>query len=155
MTVIDVKNVTKEYKLGELKGLKQTAKGLLKRISGNKEAITVKRHKALNNLNFNIKAGEVVGIIGSNGAGKSTLLKLLSKITLPTRGNIEIHGSVAPLIEVGAGLNPQLTGRENIFLNGSILGLSRKKIKRILNEIISLQKLKNLSIHRSSDTVQE
>lgn len=88
------------------------------------------------NINFEVHKGEVLGIIGKNGAGKSTLLKLLSRITEPTEGRIEIHGKVASLLEVGTGFNPDLTGSENIYLNGTILGLTRKEIDARYNDII-------------------
>lgn len=88
------------------------------------------------NLSFEVKTGEVLGIIGKNGAGKSTLLKLLSRITEPTEGIIEIYGKVASLLEVGTGFNPELTGRENIFLNGTILGLTKKEIENRIDDII-------------------
>jgi lipopolysaccharide transport system ATP-binding protein len=91
---------------------------------------------ALQDINFSIEKGERVGIIGRNGAGKSTLLKILSKITPPTTGEIKLRGRVASLLEVGTGFHPELTGRENIYLNGSILGLSKKEIDRKLDEII-------------------
>lgn len=91
---------------------------------------------ALKNLNFEIKQGEAVGIIGSNGAGKSTLLKVLSRITEPTIGRIEIKGRMASLLEVGTGFHPELSGRENIYLNGAILGMSRAEIKRKFDEIV-------------------
>lgn len=91
---------------------------------------------ALDNINLEIEQGERIGIIGRNGAGKSTLLKILSKITPPTTGEVKLRGRVASLLEVGTGFHPELTGRENIYLNGSILGLTKKEINRKLNEII-------------------
>jgi len=92
---------------------------------------------ALKNVDFDIRPGEVVGIIGSNGAGKSTLLKILSRITWPTTGELDIHGRVSSLLEVGTGFHPELTGRENVFLNGSILGMSRREIKQKFDEIVA------------------
>lgn len=91
---------------------------------------------ALKDLNFEIKRGEAVGIVGSNGAGKSTLLKVLSRITEPTLGQIEIKGRMASLLEVGTGFHPELSGRENIYLNGAILGMSRAEVKRKFDEIV-------------------
>ena len=91
---------------------------------------------ALDNVSFNVKRGEIIGIIGPNGAGKSTLLKILSQITPPTTGEIKISGSVGSLLEVGTGFHPELTGRENIFLNGAILGMTRKQTARKFNEIV-------------------
>ncbi|MEE1541973.1 MAG: ABC transporter ATP-binding protein, partial [Paludibacteraceae bacterium] len=91
---------------------------------------------ALRDINFEVEKGDVLGIVGRNGAGKSTLLKLLSNVTVPTVGEIKIKGRIASLLEVGTGFHPELTGRENIFMNGSIMGMTKKEIKRKLDEIV-------------------
>jgi lipopolysaccharide transport system ATP-binding protein len=91
---------------------------------------------ALKDINFEVKQGEVLGIIGRNGAGKSTLLKLLSKVTQPTTGNIKVKGRIASLLEVGTGFHPDLTGRENVFLNGAILGMTKREIQNKFDEIV-------------------
>src|SRR5262249_17884250 len=89
------------------------------------------------NVSFEVKEGEVVGIIGRNGAGKSTLLKVLSRITEPTEGRVTLRGRVASLLEVGTGFHQELTGRENIFLNGAILGMTRQEVRRKFDEIVA------------------
>jgi ABC-type polysaccharide/polyol phosphate transport system ATPase subunit len=133
--IIEVNHVTKEYRLGQNRSLRDS----LLSFFGNNSHST--RFNALDDVDFKIEQGEVVGIIGANGAGKSTLLKLLAGVAAPTKGKVAVHGRIAPLIEVGAGFNPELTGRENIYLNGSILGMSRAEIKRKFDEIVQFAEL--------------
>ncbi|MDP2827053.1 MAG: ABC transporter ATP-binding protein [Sulfuricellaceae bacterium] len=140
MPIIEVNHVSKEYKLGQLTSLKQTILNQINRISG-RPVEKRKPFKALDDINFSVEPGEVLGIIGHNGAGKSTLLKLLANIAKPSSGNIQVHGKVAPLIEVGAGLVADLTGRENIFINGAILGIPKKEIERKFDEIVAFAEL--------------
>ena len=140
MPIIEVKHLTKEYNLGTVTSIKDTVRHGLARLTG-KQTWQCEKFKALDDVNFTIEEGEVVGIIGQNGAGKSTLLKHLANITTPTKGEVIVRGSIAPLIEVGAGVNPELTGRENIFLNGAILGIPKKIIQRKLDEIIEFSEL--------------
>jgi lipopolysaccharide transport system ATP-binding protein len=111
----------------------------LQRLSGRSESAT--EFWALRDVSFNVAAGDVIGIIGPNGAGKSTLLKILSRITPPTLGHIELDGRVSSLLEVGTGFHPELTGRENIFLNGAILGMLKSEIRRKFDAIVAFAEL--------------
>ena len=107
------------------------------------------RFYALRDISFEVKQGEILGIIGKNGAGKSTLLKILSKVTTPTRGQIKIKGRVASLLEVGTGFHPELTGRENVFLNGAILGMSKADLRKKFDEIVAFAEVEKIYRHTS------
>ena len=147
--VISVKNVHKSFKLPTERagGLKNAIFNRLKGIKG------YKTQKVLNGVNFEIRQGEFVGIVGRNGSGKSTLLKTLAKIYFPEKGEVNINGNLIPFIELGVGFNPELSGRENIYLNGALLGFSNKEMDAMYDEIVDFaelrpfmdQKLKNFS----------
>jgi ABC-type polysaccharide/polyol phosphate transport system ATPase subunit len=139
MPIIEVKNVTKRFRLGQSRSLRQTLADGLARLRNASPAS--REFSALEDVSFSIDAGEIVGIIGHNGAGKSTMLKLLARISQPTSGRIDVRGRVAPLIEVGAGLVADLTGRENVYLNGAILGMKRGEIRRKFDEMVGFAEL--------------
>jgi lipopolysaccharide transport system ATP-binding protein len=155
-TVIKVENISKVYRLGSvgrttmkedlsrfIKSLKGKEKEI-KAISNNRQSDEKSDYVwSLKDINFEVKQGEVLGIVGKNGAGKSTLLKLLSRVTQPTTGTIKYKGRIASLLEVGTGFHPELTGRENIFLNGAILGMNKAEIKSKFDEIVDFSGVGN------------
>lgn len=153
-TVIEVENLSKYYRLGTIGGgtLSGDLSRLLAKIRGNPDPllkIGESEHGnrkddqiwALKDVSFKVEQGEILGIIGGNGAGKSTLLKILSRITAPTHGKITLQGRVGSLLEVGTGFHPELTGRENIYLNGTILGMKKTEVDRRLDEIIEFAEM--------------
>ncbi len=146
-SVISVEGLSKRYRLGRRfrprnfgEAIVNSLKSPFKRKASHGETET-DDFWALKDVNFEVQRGEVVGIIGRNGAGKSTLLKILSHITPPTSGQITLHGRVASLLEVGTGFHPELTGRENIFLNGAMLGMQRTEIGRKFDEIVAFSEV--------------
>lgn len=140
MPAIEVSHLTKEYRLGALQSLKDTALNAGRRLLG-RPVPERPLFKALDDVSFTVEPGEVVGIIGHNGAGKSTLLKMLARISTPTRGTLKVNGRIAPLIEVGAGFVPDFTGRENVYLNGAILGMNKAEIDRKFDEIVDFAEM--------------
>lgn len=146
---IRVKNVSKDFILPHNKktSLKQAAIGLVKRDT------SYEVQHALKDVSFEIKKGEFFGIVGRNGSGKSTLLKIMAGVYTPTNGGIKVNGSLVPFIELGVGFNPELSGRDNVFLNGALLGFSREEMEKMYDEIVAFaeleqfmdQKLKNYS----------
>ena len=151
-TIIKIEHVSKEYRLGAIGGgtLRGDLQSLMARIRGKEDPnarigqdVYAKNQKflALDDVSFSIKKGERVGIIGHNGAGKSTLLKLLSRVTAPTTGTISYNGRIASMLEVGTGFHPELTGRENIYLNGAILGMTKAEITEKFDDIVAFAEM--------------
>jgi len=153
-TVISVENVSKAYRLGQIGGgtlkadvarwwamLRGRADPNLKIGEEHRTRHMGEQFWALDKVSFEVKEGEVMGIVGRNGAGKSTLLKILSQVTTPTSGQIKIKGRIASLLEVGTGFNPEMTGRENIFLNGAILGMTKAEIRGKFDEIVAFSEI--------------
>jgi lipopolysaccharide transport system ATP-binding protein len=153
MPAISIQNLSKKYSIGynptehwrmsdAIKHIARNTVNKFKTLAGaattNDEAST---YWALKNVSFDVQPGEVVGLVGRNGAGKSTLLKLLSRITTPTEGRIEVRGRMGSLLEVGTGFHPELTGRENVYLNGSILGMPHREITKKFNQIVEFSEI--------------
>ncbi len=142
--IIEVSHLYKKYKIGEKQryySFRDTLVDLAKAPFKQKNKIKNNAFWALKDISFKVMPGEVIGIIGRNGAGKSTLLKILSRITPPTKGEITLRGRVASLLEVGTGFHPELTGRENIYLNGAILGMKRVEINNKFDEIVEFAEI--------------
>jgi lipopolysaccharide transport system ATP-binding protein len=146
--IISVENLSKNYLIGKkLYGSGMpTFRDVVSHkfhsfFSGDKKNSETTSFSALKNVSFEVQTGDIVGIIGKNGAGKSTLLKILSRITYPTSGRIVLRGSVSSLLEVGTGFNPELTGRENIYLNGAIMGMKKAEIDKKFDSIIDFSEM--------------
>ncbi len=150
---IKIEHVSKEYRLGAIGGgtLKGDLQSWMARIRGKEDPNSKigadpsvkmgEKFLALNDVSFEVKKGEAVGIIGHNGAGKSTLLKLLSRVTAPTKGTISYNGRIASMLEVGTGFHPELTGRENVYMNGAILGMTKAEIDKKFDQIVEFAEM--------------
>jgi lipopolysaccharide transport system ATP-binding protein len=146
--IIQARKIGKEYKIGTDKVYKTIAESLMKTVKNPLKTIMNSRQQqesfwALKDINFDVQKGDVVGIVGKNGAGKSTLLKILSRITYPTEGTVLMNGRVGSLLEVGTGFHSELTGIENIYFNGAVLGMRRKEIDAKLEEIVKFSGVEN------------
>ena len=146
---LEVKNVSKSFRLPteQANGIKQAFVNWTKGVKGYKE------QHVLKDISFKVEKGDFFGIVGRNGSGKSTLLKIISQIYTPEKGEVKVNGTLIPFIELGVGFNPELTGRENVYMNGALLGFSREEVSKMYPEIVEFaeleefmdQKLKNYS----------
>ena len=146
--IIKIENLGKKYKLGTRRAAYATLREAFSNIARVPHRLLARNARtedkwfwALRGVDFEVAPGEVVGIIGRNGAGKSTLLKILARVTEPTEGRVELYGRANSLLEVGTGFHQELTGRENIFVNGAILGLKNAEIKRLFDEIVAFAEI--------------
>ncbi len=154
--VIEVKGVYKDFQLPHEKT--SSVKGIFTNILQSSAMHHKETQHALKDINFHVKKGEFFGIVGRNGSGKSTLLKILAGIYQANKGGIKVSGKLVPFIELGVGFNPELTGRENVYLNGALLGFSRQEVDAMYQDIVDFaeiekfmdQKLKNYSISAKS-----
>lgn len=152
-TAIEVENLSKDFRLPHEKttSVKSAMVNLLQKDH------SFETQHALKNINFEVKKGEFFGIVGRNGSGKSTLLKLLAGIYAPTKGEVRVNGSLTPFIELGVGFNPELTGRENVYLNGALLGFGRKEMREMYSDIVEfaeLEKFMDLKLKNYSSGMQ-
>jgi lipopolysaccharide transport system ATP-binding protein len=148
MAVIEFENVHKAYRLGSGRGsVRDAIPEMFGRLVGSRGQNDAQLLWALKGVTFQVEKGEALGLVGHNGAGKTTILKLLSRVSKPTRGRMSVNGRLSALIELGAGFHPDLTGRENVYLNGSILGLNRREINRKFDSIVEFS-----GLHRFIDT---
>ncbi len=148
MNSLVIQNVSKNYQVNKLKNWKYHTSFRKELLDLIKKPLSFKRYGneetiwALKNINFSLQEGEALGIIGRNGSGKTTLLKIISRVTSPTSGEIVLNGKVAAILEIGLGFHPELTGRENIYLNGALLGYSKRAVEKQFSEIIDFSGIK-------------